>query len=248
MNFPSVKRFRILSLLYFNVVIICLSLSQTTLAKPPDFPPPPDAAVEWVGQNIEMNGIKSSIRAFHSSKSIEKVVEFYRKEWKRPVEKGKPGFMETIDAAPWYIMTRIEDNYLLTVQVQVQRNNDTASWGYLSISPLPDISNMNSNKPVELGSSTPKMPSSHVLNEMKSDDPGKKANTLIIANNHSIESNAAFYRNHYQGSGWTTETDYNAQDVHSLVFKTRRERVTIMLLKDGSETRIVVNSVTNSVF
>ena len=222
-----------------------LLLSLSSIAKTPEFPPPPDSAVEWVAQNIEMNGNKTAIRAFHSDDSIEKVVEFYRKEWRRPAEKGKPGYMETIDAAPWYIITRIEDGFLLTVQVQVQKNNKDASWGYLSISPLPKNPD---KEPAELGSSTPKMPGSHVLNEMKSNDPGKKANTLIIANDHSIDSNAAFYRNHYQGSGWTTETDLNSQDVQTLVFKTKRQRVTIMLLKDGSETRVVVNSVKNSVF
>ena len=236
------------TLLYISSALAYLSLAQSALARPPDFPPPPDASVEWVGQNMEMSGVKTSIRAFYSNKSIEKVVEFYRREWKRPVEKNKPGFMETIDAAPWYIISRIEDDYLLTVQVQVQKNDKSSSWGYLSISPLDKIkSDKKNDKPIELGSSTPKMSGSHVLSEIKSNDPGKKANTLIIANDRTINSNAAFYRNHYQGRGWTTETDHNAQDVHTLVFKTRRERVTIMLLKDGSDTRIVVNSVTNSI-
>jgi hypothetical protein len=244
MMLKSLKYFRFRALLYFSSVIACMSLAQSALAGPPDFPPPPDAAVEWVGKNIEVNGIKSSIRAFHTGDSIEEVVEFYRREWKKPVEKGKPGFMETIDAAPWYIISRVEDGYLLTVQVQVKQNDESGAWGYLSISPLPG----NNNKPAQLGSSTPKMSGSHVVNEIKSKDPGKTATTLIIANDRSIESNVAFYRNHYQGRGWTTETDYDAQDIHTLVFKTRRERVTIMLLKDGADTRIVVNSVTNSLF
>lgn len=235
----------IVNLFKLGSITALLLLPLPALAKAPEFPPPPDSAVEWVAQDIEMNGNRTAIRAFHSKDSIEKVVEFYRKEWRRPPERDKPGFMETIDAAPWYIITRIEDGYLLTVQVQVQKNDKNASWGYLSVSPLPKNPD---KKPAELGSSTPKMPGSHVLNEMKSNDPGKKANTLIIANEHSLGSNAAFYRNHYQGKGWTTETDLNSQDVQTLVFKTKRERVTIMLLKDGSETRVVVNSVKNSVF
>ena len=241
----SAKRLSFLNTLRYASVISLFSLTQLVLAGPPDFPPPPDAAVEWVGGNVEINGLKSSIRAFHSSKSIEKVVEFYRREWQRPAEKDKPGFMETIDAAPWYIISRVEDDYLLTVQVQVNKNDKSGSWGYLSTSPLPGNTK---NEPVQLGGNTPKMPDSHVINEMKIDDPGKEAITLIISNNHSLGSNAAFYRNYYQGMGWTTETDYNAQDAHALVFKTRRERVTIMLLRDGGDTRIVVNSVTNSIF
>jgi hypothetical protein len=240
------KQFRRLNKLLFSGLFLFFSTLQLALAGPPDFPAPPGASVEWVGKNVEVNGIKSAIRAFHSKKSIEDVVEFYRREWKRPVEKGKPGFMETIDAAPWYIISRIEDAYLLTVQVQVQKNDQSASWGYLSTSPLPSAS----SKVPNLGSSVPKIPGSFVMNEMKSDDPGKKASTLIISNTHSVGNNADFYRQHYQGKGWTTETDQNLgrDEGHSLVFKNRRNRVTIMLLKDKNYTRVVVNSVKNSVF
>lgn len=232
--------------LLFAGLLLCFSSSQLLFAGAPDFPPPPGAAVEWVGQNVEVNGIKSAIRAFHSKKSIEDVVEFYRHEWKKPVAKDKPGFMETINAAPWYIISRIEDGYLLTVQVQVQENDQSASWGYLSISPLPGAR----NKPKQFGAGVPKIPGSYVINEMKSDDPGKEATTVIISNTNSVNGNAAFYRQHYQGKGWSTETDrkLGSREAHSLVFKNRRSRVTIMVLEDKNFTRVVINSVNNSVF
>ncbi len=200
--------------------------------------------MEWVGKNLEVNGIKSAVRSFHTRKSIEKVVEFYRREWKRPVAKDMPGFMETIDAAPWYIISRVEDGYLLTVQVQVKKNDKSGSWGYLSMSPLPGKNNSIS----ELGKGTPKMSGSHVLSEMKSNDPGKKARTMIISNSHSVSSNVTFYRNHYQSKGWTVETDRDLGQgkVHTLVFKTRSNRITMMLMKDKEATRIVINLVTHS--
>ena len=148
--------------LLFAGLFLSFSSSQLLFAKTPDFPPPPGASVEWVGQNIEVNGIKSAVRAFHSKKSIEDVVEFYRREWKRPVEKGKPGFMETIAAAPWYIISRIEDDYLLTVQVQVKENDQSGSWGYLSTSPLP-VAN---KKAPKLGSTVPKIPGSIIFDRV----------------------------------------------------------------------------------
>ena len=234
------------SSLVLAVTLLYFLLPLSTFAGPPDFPPPPGASVEWVGKNIEVNGIKSAIRAFHSRKSIEDVVQFYRREWKRPAEKDKPGFMESIDAAPWFIISRIEDGYLLTVQVRVNENDPSGSWGYLSTSPLPSAS----KKTPELGSSIPKIPGSYVINEMKSSDPGKNATTMIISNTHSVMNNASFYRQHYQGKGWTTETDrrLGTDESHSLVFKNRRNSVTIMVLKDKNYTRVVVNSVKNSVF
>jgi hypothetical protein len=225
-------------------ILLCPILSPVLLAATPDFPPPPQAVVEWVGKNLEVNGIKSAVRSFHTRESIEKVVEFYRREWKRPVAKDMPGFMETIDAAPWYIISRVEDGYLLTVQVQVKENDKSGSWGYLSMSPLPGKNNSIS----ELGKGTPKMSNSHVLSEMKSNDPGKKASTMIISNGHSVSSNVTFYRNHYQSKGWTVETDRDLGQgkVHTLVFKTRLNRITMMFVKDKEATRIVINSVTNS--
>jgi len=227
-----------------SFILLFTFLSPVLLAAPPDFPPPPQAMVEWVGKALEVNGIKSAVRSFHTSKSIEKVVEFYRREWQRPVAKDMPGFMETIDAAPWYIISRVEDGYLLTVQVQVKKNDKSGSWGYLSMSPLPG----KNNSLTALGKGTPKMSDSHVLSEMKSNDPGKKAHTMIISNNHSVSSNVTFYRNHYQGKGWTVETDRDLGQgkVHTLVFKTRRNRITMMFLKDKNATRIVINSVTHS--
>lgn len=227
-------------------VLLAILFPQLSCAGAPDFPAPPKASVEWVGKDIEMNGIRSAIRAFQTRQSIEDVVEFYRREWKQPVEKGLPGYLESIDAAPWYIISRIEDDYLLTVQVQVKENDQSGSWGYLATSPLPDAG----AKAIPLGNTVPKIPGSHVMNEMKSDDPGKNARTVVIANSNSVASNADFYRQHYESKGWTTETDrkLGQAEAHSLVFKNRRNRVTIMMLKDKNFTRVVVNSVKHSIF
>ena len=41
-----------------------LVLSCSVFAKAPEFPPPPDSAVEWVAQDIEMNGNRTAIRAY----------------------------------------------------------------------------------------------------------------------------------------------------------------------------------------
>ena len=95
------------------------------------------------------------------------------------------------------------------------------------------------------------MRDSWVLNESISKDPGKNAKTLVITNSHTLENNVAFYRSHYEGQGWTKETDTDvggAGKMHTLVFKTKRNRITMILIKDKNDTRIVINSVTNSIF
>ena len=234
---------------WLKTILFFICLYPTILIAAPDFPPPPQASVEWVSQNMQINGIPSAVRAFHSNNSIEEVVAFYRKEWRDPVEKDMPGHMENITAAPWYVISRAEDGYLLTVQVQVNERTGKGTWGYLSLGHLPDMDNFD----FEQGKGIPKLRDSYVLNESISKDPGKKAKTLLISNSHSLQNNVAFYRSHYEGLGWTNETDTDlggAGKMHSLVYKTKRNRITMIFLKDDNDTdtRIVINSVTNSIF
>jgi len=235
------RRLHFLSKAFFLAWIVCVSMTESLHAKP-DFPPPKDAQVQWVGKNIEVNGIRSDIRAFQTKKSPDKVAEFYREEWKEPVAKGMPGFTETDAMIPWQLITRLEDGYLMTVQFQEQDRGGT--WGYLAMSPLP------TQEPSALpGQNFPKMPDSTVVNETKSDDPGKKGTTMLIANKYSISSNVQFYRSHYGNLGWTVETDKELAPgkMHSLVFKNQRNRITIMFIGENNETRIVVNSVEHSI-
>ena len=212
------------------------------LSAQPEFPPPKEAQVQWVGRNIEVNGIRSDIRSFYTKKSPEKVAEFYHEEWKDPVAKGMPGYTETDAMPPWHLITRLEDGYLMTVQFQEQDRGGT--WGYLAMSPLPTKQGWQ-----EPGKGFPKMPDSTIVNETVSNDPGIKGRTMLIANKYSISSNVVFYRNHYQSEGWTLESDKELSPgkMHALVFKSKRNRVTIMFIGEHNETRIVVNEVEHSI-
>ena len=157
--------------------------------------------------------------------------------------KDLPGFTETDAMAPWHLITRIEDGYLMTAQFQ--QADQGGSWGYLAISPLPD----KDAKAPEKGKGFPFMPRSQVLSEMKTDDPGQKARTMVASNDHSVNSNIAFYRNHFLSQGWTMETDRNLTPgrLHSLVFKSNRKRITIMFIGDENQTQLVINEVTHSI-
>ena len=235
----------------YTLVIACayLFLPGKLLAKP-DFPAPPEASVEWVGKNMDLNGIRSDIRAFHTKKSFEKVSSFYRKEWSKPVEgpKGEelPGYTETDQMVPWRLFTRIEDGYLMTAQFQ-EADRRKGTWGYLAISPLPDPAV--ARKRPELGTGIPKMKNSQVISELKNKDVGKDARTMIIYNTHSVGSNVSYYRNHYRAKGYSVEMDtaVEAGKMHSLVFKSGRKRITIMLIGDHNDTRVVINDVTHSI-
>jgi len=200
----------------------------------PKFPPPPDATVGRPGgDSMVVNGVVMDIRQFISSHSVEDVLQFYREFWPTGTEE-KPGYTETDILEPWQIITRVEDGYLMTVQVT--ENGDSGSSGLLAMSKLPDPENMPT-----LGQGFPKMRGSYVINDIVSKDIGKNGRTLQISNSYTVEHNANFYRNHYEDYGWGVVMDQSVSggDTQSLRFSSGNKNVTIVIHKTGKGSIIV---------
>lgn len=199
----------------------------------PDFPPPPDATVGRPADKMIMNGVPMDIRQFNSQESVDEVLQFYRDYWPAGTEE-KPGYTETDILEPWQIITRVEEGYLMTVQVT--ESGDNGSTGLLALSRLPDPANL-----PELGKGFPKLRGSHVMNDILSEDIGKQGRTLQIANHYSVEHNANYYRNHYLDLGWGSEMDQalSGGDTQSLRFSKGDKSVTIVIHKNSAGSIIV---------
>jgi len=222
------------------VIATLILVPQLALAKdPPEFPPPPEASVQWVGKDMSMNGLPMQTRAFVTRKGPEKVARFYRRKWKHG-ENGQQGYVETTAMSPWRLITRVEDGYLMTVQFQ--KTDFGGSWGYLAMSHLPDPK---ADKPV-LGRGIPSIPGSQVVSDIGSRDVGQSGHTVLLINKHSLASNISFYRHHYGNGGWQSEDDRVVAEGHThlLSFKKWRKSVKIVITGAKDGTRVVVNSVT----
>ncbi|MFT5131650.1 MAG: hypothetical protein ACI9SC_000109 [Gammaproteobacteria bacterium] len=234
------------------IALACLIFPSLLVALP-DFPPPKDAKVEIVGNNMVLNGISSDIRAFYTKESFEKVSAFYREKWQDPVSGGErdeelPGYSETDVMIPWRLFTRIEDGYLMTVQFQEADRKGV--WGYLAVSRLPKDPGGNQNPVLAIPRDIPVMGDSQIISELVNEDPGQHGRTMIIYNTHSVGSNISFYRHHYLNRGFSVDNDISLSQgaMHSLVFKSSRKRINIMVIGGANDTRVVINAVTNSIF
>ena len=182
------------------ILSLTLLLQVTGVSAAPKFPAPPDATVGMFGDAMVINGIPMQIRQFVSRNSVHDVLEFYRQYWPKGTEE-KPGYTETDVLEPWQIITRVEDGYLMTVQVM--ENGDSGSSGLLGMSRLP-----NPEKALPtLGKDFPKMRGSTVFNDIENKDIGKRGRTLQLSNTFSVESNANFYRDHFTNQGWIVDMD-----------------------------------------
>ena len=208
----------------------------------PDFPAPPRSQVKWVSKDMVINGIATEVRQFYSKWNMEKIAEFYRKEWQY-LDGRKPGFTESNAMAPWHLITRIEDGYLMNAQYQ--QADDGGTWGYLSISKLPpkDAKPNPRDKP-------PAMRRSHVMSSVKTEDPGQSGRSFVLRNDYSLSTNVDFYRNYYKRRGYGVQADRTLKEgnVHALAFRNRLREVTIVITGDHQESQVVFNEVNHELF
>jgi hypothetical protein len=216
-------------------MLMLLILSGGSQAAP-KFPAPPDASINLPGDGMVVNGIPMQIRQFISRKSVHDVLEFYREYWPKGTEE-KPGYTETDILEPWQIITRVEDGYLMTVQVR--ENGDTGSAGLLGMSRLPNLDDLPT-----LGKGFPKMRGSTVFNDIESKDIGKRGRTLQLSNTYSVESNANFYRDHFTNQGWAVDMDkgFSGGNAHAQRFSQGDTNVIITINKTRHGSVIVAQT------
>jgi len=202
----------------------------------PKFPPPPGSKIGLITDSMVFNGVEMSVRQFNSKRSVEEVLEFYREFWPKGTEK-QPGYTETDALEPWQLITRVEEGYLMTVQVTAAGRK--GSTGLLGMSKLPDPENL-----PKLGNNIPKMSGSQVFNDIKTKDPGKNGRTVALLNDFTVENNANFYRDYYTGHGYGLDLDKSVSggDSHAQRFSQRGKVVTIVINKTAEGTAVVTQT------
>ena len=214
----------------------CMLLWSGIVLAAPKFPPPPGSKIGLIAESMVFNGIEMDVRQFNSKRSVAEVLEFYRQFWPTGTEE-EPGYTETDILEPWQLITRVEDGYLMTVQVTAAGRK--GSTGLLGMSRLPDPENL-----PKLGKKIPKMSGSRVFNDIKTRDPGKNGRTVALINDFTVENNANFYRDYYSGHGFGLDMDKTVSggDSHAQSFSKRGEVMTIVITKIAEGTVVVTQT------
>ena len=226
--------------LAFNLIALmslpCLVVWSGLVLAAPKFPPPPGSKIGLITESMVFNGVEMNVRQFNSKRSVEEVLEFYREFWPKGTEK-EPGFTETDALEPWQLITRVEEGYLMTVQVTAAGRK--GSTGLLGMSKLPDPENL-----PKLGNKIPKMSGSRVFNDIKTRDPGKNGRTVALLNDFTVENNANFYRDYYTGHGYGLDLDKSVSggDSHAQRYSQRGKVVTIVINKTAEGTVVVAQT------
>lgn len=205
----------------------------------PTIEAPPGASVQWVGDDIVLNGVPMQIKAFSSGAVPEQVLAFYRGLWgggPRPPVENRVG--------EWSVIGRQVSDFYMTVQVK--SGAETGSEGFMGVSRLPQL-----RETPERDSDFPRLGGTQVISDMKSRDIGKKAHTLIMQNGYSVQSNVQFYESAMPARGWkqtqSKEVDSGTagRDGGFVLFFNRRKEACHIVVNRSSagDTLVVVNMV-----
>jgi hypothetical protein len=223
------------------IALTLFAMPAVNAAKMPEIPMPEDARVTRMGESMRVNGNDVIIRTFTSKESAQDVVDFYREEWGES-RNAEPGYTINNLKKPWTLISRIENEYLITVQVRA--DSDDASFATVAISRLSDRS-----RAPKLGEGFPTMGGSDVLNEVVSKDLGQSGRTMMLGNKHDMATNVDFYREQYGAGGWAFDLDRDVGGMmHVLALRKARQRVNMVISKStNGGTVIVVNEVTHDI-
>lgn len=220
--------------------VLISTTSFVTLADSwPVIPTPKDSKISVVSEDTIFNGVPMKMWEMNVNKKSEEVLDFYRKEWAKPTIKGAPGFTEN-EYGEWKLISRMEDEYLLTVQVKDRPLNRTLAL--IAMSTLP----MAKNLPAP-GKGFPVLADTLVMNDIKSSDGNKDSRTIIAQNNRPVTENIKFYRRLFRRKGWT-EISENLEPhpkAGALMFDKRNKELNLTVTKNNKKTDIVAVFVTN---
>ncbi len=224
------------------IFYLLLGVAQQGMADAPEIPIPKNAKISIVGQDMTVGGKAMSIRQIYTRDKISKVKAFYHSRWAEAEIPGLPGYTENNALEPWHIISRLEEGYLLTVQIQ--RADDGGTRGYLASSKL-----SRELTPSKQAESFPKIQGTRIVHDIQSRDAGQRAVTMLLSNHHSLSSNSSYYKNYYQQRGWRIDLDQPMPraGMYVLAFTHGREKVNIVLTGNENSTKITVNKVVHDI-
>lgn len=200
---------------------------------------PPGVKLQMVAEEMRINDVPTTIRAFSTKMSVDTVLTYYRNVWARLATANRPGFMENINGE-WQLISTIEGECFTVVQVKIL---DGGAYGLISMTTKPT----NQTKLIKVGKDFPVLPGSVVMNDFDYADGIRNARTIVLTNQSALTANVAYYRNEFKSRGWQVMTDKTTADKTSpsyvMVMRKGLEEASVVISRTDGDVQVVANIV-----
>lgn len=160
----------------------------------PEFPIPHVGQLQWVAENLRMNGMPMQIKELTTDQTPQQVLAFYKQRWS-----DAPPYYHEYEVGGAPAIATLRKGCFYTVQVMPYGRGAKALLG---ISTKPD-----GGPPKAPGAGFPNMAGSKILNDVDHLDTGKIGRTILLVNNYSPDANLNFYRRTLVDEGWSAVID-----------------------------------------
>jgi len=221
-------------LAWLTLLWISMSFSPLKAQEWPHFPTPKGSKITIVADYMEVNSVPMQSFELTSKESPNQILDFYRREWKKPVKKGAPGYTEK-EAGEWKIISRFEPPHLFTVQTTEYLMGGTLAL--LAVSAISD-----KPKAYTPGQNFPQLSGMEVQLDILSKDYGKTARTLVMSSRQPLSVIRDYYRDIFERKGFTDVSSSEAGQSTSesvLLMEKGRQELNMTLRRRIGTTEVV---------
>lgn len=174
---------------------VCAAAFAQEKAVPcPEFPTPHVGQLQWVAENMRMNGVPMQIKELTTDQTPQQVLAFYKQRWSQ-----SPPYYHEYEVSGMPAIATLRSGCFYTVQVM---SFGRGAKALLGVSTKPEGGQFKTP-----GNGFPNMAGSKVLNDVDHYDAGKTGRTILLVNNYSPDANLNFYRRTLADDGWSAVID-----------------------------------------
>lgn len=222
-----------LAILLYSVMTICHAETYNVGCKIPYRPK--DSQLTIIGSKLTVNGTPMAIYALNSRKKQKSIMQFYQRKWEG---NNKPHYI-LYSIGKWKVIAHMQGACFYTVQLQPNKNG---TEGLIGVS-LPNKSKSMGELP-----SFPSLAGTKTINNIHSDDDGKKATTWYLGNRDTVNDNINFYRSFLSQRGWGTQIANHTpkpSGAEVLEFQKKNKEIEIVVSPAAFGSTILINEVTH---
>lgn len=197
----------------------------------PSVPAPPQAQVEWIAQDMRMNGLAMSLRAFRCPTSTEETLRFYESWWASQGS-GREAHSFRSHTRDWEVLALTSAAHHISIQV---RSTNTGTEGTIAVSPNPKRAKL------KLDTQFPLTDALKIENLQQYEDEGTRAEHITAKSRRSVSMEEVALQERLKRNGWTILRSHRASlDSHILQGQKGRELAHIELQAMEHSTNVVI--------
>jgi hypothetical protein len=211
----------------------------------PEFPEPPKAKVEWVSNDMRVNGLPMKVLHFNSQVAKAEIVAYYQAHWDiadkslgLPADSKIKGAVVS-QVGKDTVIGKVHGPFYMSVKVKDQ--GLSGSQGTMTTSMILGVSAEINPKGV------PAPGDAKAISVIESADFGKQSKQVLFVSRNSIASVKSFYQQSLPASGWTLldlHGDGRAQNGISgfvMTFFKSKQQLDIIIGNDTQKGATIIN-------